>query len=236
MNDSIDISKNLNIVRKKVKDACSRSGRKYEDILILAVSKTMEPGILKEAYDAGVRDFGENKVQEFLDKYEAFKETTDINWHLIGHLQTNKVKYLPGKTFLIHSLDSIKLAEEIDSRMGKENLSADVLVQINVAKEESKFGIYPEDAMDFIYEAAKFKNIKIKGLMTIAPDFEDREQVRPVFRRLFKIFVDTGSKNIDNVHMKYLSMGMSKDFEIAIEEGANIIRVGTGIFGKRVYK
>lgn len=231
-----DISHGFGDIKRRVALSCKRKGRNPEDVVILAVSKTVDTARIREAYGLGLRDFGENKVQEFISKHEELGDLKGINWHITGHLQTNKVKYLPGKTHLIHSLDRMRLAGEIDRRMGLNGFMARVLIQVNVAREATKSGIYPEDVGDFLHDMGKFKNIKVKGLMTIAPDFDDPEQTRPIFRHLNKIFVDMGDKNIDNVHMKYLSMGMSKDFEVAIEEGANIIRIGRGIFGDRTYK
>lgn len=228
------IKNNISAIKEEIKQACLKSGRSPEEITIIAVTKTIDVERINYAVDCGLSNLGENKVQEIMDKYDAV--TKGVKWNLIGHLQTNKVKYIIDKVELIHSVDSIKLAEEISRRAEKNNLIKDVLVQINVAMEETKFGINIEDAVDFVKSASVFNNIRIKGLMTIAPYDEDVEKVRPVFRQLKKKFDELAQMNIPNTEMKYLSMGMSNDYNIAIEEGANMIRVGTAIFGKRIYK
>lgn len=229
-----NIKENLDNIRMRVERAAKKTGRKPEEIKIMAVTKNVTPDKIAEAIDAGIMDLGENRVQELqkkvndanlLDKY--------INWHMIGHLQKNKVKYIIDIVDMIHSLDSIELAAEINKRAQKADKIIGILVQVNIAEEETKFGIYKEHIMDFIREVSKYKNIKVRGLMTIAPHVQNPEDVRYVFRQLRKIFIDISRENIDNIDMEYLSMGMSNDFEVAIEEGANIIRVGTAIFGKR---
>ena len=188
---------------------------------------------LEEAYNLGVRVFGENKVQELADKYEVLPK--DIHWHMIGHLQRNKVKYIIDKVDLIHSVDSVRLAETIEKEAAKHNLTANILIEVNVAKEESKFGIMPEELDEFIEKIAGFSHIQVKGLMTIAPFVEDPEENRPIFARLRKLSVDIAAKNVDNITMSILSMGMTNDYQVAIEEGATMVRVGTGIFGARNY-
>ncbi len=227
------IKEQLEVVEQKIQAACRRAGRERSEVTLIAVSKTKPVDLLKEAYDAGAREFGENKVQELMDKIDVLPE--DINWHMIGHLQTNKVKYIVGRTCLIHSVDSMKLAQAIDKEAAKKNCIAKVLVEVNVAGEESKFGLKVDEVVPFIEKAALLHNIKVCGLMTIAPFVEDPEENRPVFADLQKLSVDIRKKNIDNVNVSILSMGMTNDYEVAIEEGATMIRVGTGIFGARNY-
>ena len=200
---------------------------------LIAVSKTKPVETLQEAYDLGVRIFGENKVQELVDKYEALPK--DIHWHLIGHLQRNKVKYIIDKVDLIHSVDSIRLAETIEKEAAKHNLTANILIEVNVAKEESKFGLMPEELDEFADKIAEFSHIQVQGLMTIAPYVEDPEENRPIFERLRKLSVDIAKKNVDNINVNVLSMGMTNDYQVAVEEGATMVRVGTGIFGERNY-
>ena len=189
--------------------------------------------MLQEIYDENIRDFGENKVQELCDKIE--KMPSDIKWHMIGHLQRNKVKYIVGKVALIHSVDSYRLAEEISIQAKKHNTIVPILVEVNIAHEESKFGISEEDAILLVKEISELENIRIMGLMTIAPYVENPEDNRMYFRKIKELSVDINSKNIDNVSMEIISMGMTGDYEVAIEEGATMIRVGTGIFGARNY-
>lgn len=227
------IQENIKNVEAKMHAACARSGRKPEDVRLIAVSKTKPIEMLQEAYDYGCRDFGENKVQELVDKYE--KMPKDIRWHMIGHLQRNKVKYIVDKVYLIHSVDSLRLAEEISKEAVKKNVTVSILVEVNVAGEESKFGTTSEDAIALVEEIAKLPNIIIKGLMTIAPYVDVPEENRLYFAKLKQIYVDIIHKNIDNVSMRELSMGMTGDYEVAITEGATYIRVGTGIFGERQY-
>lgn len=200
---------------------------------LIAVSKTKPIEMLKEAYDAGMRDFGENKVQELTDKYD--KLPNDVRWHLIGHLQTNKVKYIVDKAYLIHSVDSYKLAKEISKEAIKKNVTANILIEVNVADEESKFGVTCDEVENLIREIAVLPGIQIRGLMTVAPFVENSEENRPVFKKLRQLFIDIKSKNIDNVIMETLSMGMSGDYKVAVEEGATYVRVGTKIFGERNY-
>lgn len=224
---------NLKNVDEKITKACERSSRNREDVTLIAVSKTKPIETLQEAYDLGVRVFGENKVQELTEKYDALPK--DIHWHMIGHLQRNKVKYIIDKVDLIHSVDSIRLAETIDKEAEKHNLVANILIEVNVAKEESKFGLMPEELDSFIDEIAKLKHVQVKGLMTIAPFVENPEENRTIFADLRKLSVDIAKKNIDNVNVSILSMGMTNDYEVAVEEGATLVRVGTGIFGARNY-
>ena len=227
------VSENIANVRKNVEAAAKRAGRDPKEILLLAVSKTMEVPRIKAAVECGLNSLGENRVQEIMEKYEPMGP--DVKWHLIGHLQTNKVKYIIDKVELIHSVESLKLAEEIDKQAKKHGLVADILVEINMAKEESKFGIMPEEAESFITELSKLENIRVRGIMTVAPFVENAEDNRVYFRNMKQLLVDINAKKINNINMDTLSMGMTGDYEVAIEEGATIVRVGTGIFGKRDY-
>ena len=227
------LKENYDAVAKKVKDACERAGRSADEVTIIAVSKTKPLSDIVELQQYGVMDFGENKVQDLCAKYEEIEKP--VRWHLIGHLQTNKVKYIVDKVELIHSVDSFKLAKQISKEALKKKVTVPILIQVNVAQEETKFGLETEEVMALISEAAKLPNIKIKGLMTIAPFVDDPEDNRQYFRMLKQLFVDIGAKNFDNVDMTILSMGMTNDYEVAVEEGATMVRVGTGIFGARNY-
>ena len=225
------VQEQLEEVRQNIRNACERSGRKVEDVTLIAVSKTKPVPMLQEAYDAGARDFGENKVQEILEKEPQLP--SDIRWHMIGHLQTNKVKYIIDKVELIHSVDSLHLAEQIEKEAVKRDLDVSILLEVNVAGEESKFGFAPEEVEEAAREIAKYPHVHIQGLMTIAPFVENSEENRGVFKKLYELYVDMKRKNIDNVTMNVLSMGMTGDYQTAIEEGATMVRVGTGIFGTR---
>lgn len=227
------IAENITAVKENIRAACERAKRKPEEVTLLAVSKTKPVEALKEAYLAGCRDFGENKVQEIMDKYE--KLPSDIRWHMIGHLQRNKVKYIVDKVFLIHSVDSYRLAEEISKEAVKKNVHVNILVEVNVAEEESKFGTTCREAMDLVEKIAPLPGISVKGLMTIAPYVENPEENRQYFVNLRQLSVDIKNKNIDNVSMEILSMGMTGDYAVAVEEGTTCVRVGTGIFGERNY-
>ena len=227
------LKEQLEDVKSKISEACKRSGRSEDEVTLIAVSKTKPVEMLQEAYDLGVRIFGENKVQELTGKYDILPK--DIHWHLIGHLQTNKVKYIIDKAELIHSVESIKLATTISKEAVKKDVIANILIEVNVAEEDTKFGIKTEEVMEFVKEVSLLPNIKVCGLMTIAPFVENPEENRPVFAKLRKLSVDINAENIDNVNMSILSMGMTNDYEVAIEEGATMVRVGTGIFGARNY-
>lgn len=229
----MDIRENLDTVKSRIENACKACGRESSEVRLVAVSKTKPLATLKEAYAYGCRDFGENKVQELLDKYEALPK--DIRWHMIGHLQRNKVKYIVDKVFLIHSVDSLRLAQEIEKEAAKKEITVNVLVEVNVAGEESKFGTTSGEACSLVEEIARLPHVKVRGLMTIAPYVEDAEENRRYFAKLKQIYVDIIHKNIDNVFMEELSMGMTGDYEVAITEGATYVRVGTGIFGEREY-
>lgn len=227
------IRDNINEVRSKIAASLVKANRIDEDVTLIAVSKTKPVSAIEEAIKYGATDFGENKVQELTDKYDQLPN--NIKWHLIGHLQRNKVKYIIDKVDLIHSVDSLRLAEEIAKEAKKKNLNARILIQVNVSKEDSKFGLSVENAEELIRMVAKLENINIVGLMTIAPFTDNPEENRVYFRELHNLFVDIKQKNIDNVSMEVLSMGMSGDYEVAIEEGATMVRVGTTIFGDRIY-
>lgn len=227
------LKENYSIVRENILKACEKAGRDPESVKLIAVSKTKPAEDIEEIYSLGQRDFGENKVQELSQKIEILPD--DIKWHLIGHLQHNKVKYIIGKTKLIHSVDSERLALTISKEAVKHNVTADVLIEVNVAGEESKFGVTTDETIELIEKISKLPGIHICGLMTIAPFVADPEENRPVFRKLRELSVDIADKKIDNVTMSVLSMGMTNDYMVAIEEGATLVRVGTAIFGERQY-
>lgn len=227
------LKENYESVEGKVTAACERAGRKRDEVTLIAVSKTKPVTMLQEIYDLGVRDFGENKVQELCNKEAVLP--SDIRWHMIGHLQRNKVKQVIDKACLIHSVDSYRLAQEISVQAQKKGITVSILVEVNIANEETKFGISSEDTILLVEEIAQLPKLKIAGLMTIAPYVVDAEENRLYFRQIKQLSVDIKNKNIDNVSMDILSMGMTGDYEVAIEEGATMVRVGTGIFGARNY-
>lgn len=227
------ILQNYRDVRKKVDEACLRSGRRPEDVTLIAVSKTKPVEMIQELLPEGVVDFGENKPQELKEKYDQLPR--NLRWHMIGHLQRNKVKYVIERACMIHSLESIRLAETIQAEAQKHNIIMPVLIEVNAAEEDSKFGIRLEETPEFISQISQYPNLKVKGLMTIAPFVENPEDNRIHFRNLYNLFIDIKGRNIDNVDMLNLSMGMTNDYEVAIEEGATMVRVGTGIFGERDY-
>ena len=228
------IRENIDSVEKMVEDSCRRAGRNRDEVLLVAATKTKPLSMLQEAYEAGIRDFGENKVQELMDKIPSMPE--DVRWHMIGHLQTNKVKYLVGRVAMIHSVDSLHLAEEISRQGVKQNVTVDILVEVNVAGEESKYGVTMEEAPALVEQIAALPNIHVRGLMTIAPFTEIPEENRIFFQKLKQLSIDIEQKSIDNVSMSVLSMGMTGDYCTAIEEGSTCVRVGTGIFGERIYQ
>ena len=227
------LKENLKEVQENILKACEKSGRNPEAVTLIAVSKTKPVPMLQEIYDENIRDFGENKVQELVEKYDELPQ--DIKWHMIGHLQRNKVKQVVGRVKRIHSVDSIRLAKQIQLESEKRNITSDILIEVNMAKEESKYGFMPEEVEEAIREISTYRNVKIHGLMTIAPNVSNPEENRVHFRNLHKLLVDINGKNIDNINMNELSMGMTGDYEVAIEEGATYVRVGTGIFGNRQY-
>lgn len=228
------IQERLKCVEEKICRACDRIGRSREEVTLIAVSKTKPIEDLKEAYAHGARCFGENKVQEITEKYPQMPK--DVKWHMIGHLQRNKIKYIIDKVALIHSVDSLRLAEAIQAEAAKHQVTMPILIEVNVAEEESKFGLSVEETLPLIEQVSTMENLRVQGLMTIAPYVDDPEENRWVFQRLKKLSVDISQKNINNIDMCVLSMGMTGDYEVAIEEGATIVRVGTGIFGERNYQ
>lgn len=227
------LKENLQIVQKNIKEACERSNREISDVTLIAVSKTKPLSDIEELIPCGMMNYGENKVQELVDKFENV--STPVNWHLIGHLQTNKVKYIVDKACLIHSVDSVHLAKEIEKEAAKKNVHVNILIEVNIAHEDTKFGIHEDEIYDLLNEIKDYPHITVKGLMTIAPFVENAEENRIHFRNLKQLLLDINSKNIDNIDMSILSMGMTNDYEVAIEEGATMVRVGTGIFGERNY-
>jgi pyridoxal phosphate enzyme (YggS family) len=234
----VDIKENIDNILEKIKVAAEKSGRKSEDIILIAVSKTVDWEKAKEAVEAGVNNLGENRVQEITNKYEQFDNlnlNSNVNWHMIGHLQKNKVKYIIDKVNLIHSVENLELANEINKRAAQHNLISNVLIELNIGEEESKFGISDENVIEFVKSLEQFEHIKVLGLMTVAPYAENPEDVRWVFKKMKEIYNNISNINLRNTEMKYLSMGMTNDFEIAIEEGSNIVRIGTAIFGARDY-
>ena len=232
-NNMIDTGKNYLAVKKEMTETLHKSGRGEADCTLIAVSKTKPVEMMLPVYEAGCRDFGENKVQEIMDKID--KMPSDVRWHMIGHLQTNKVKYIIDKVYMIHSVDTLHLAEAISKEAVKKNVTVKILLEVNVAEEESKFGVTTEEAKIFYEEVCKLPNLKVCGLMTIAPYVENSEENRQYFANLRQLSVDIGVKKTDNNIGAELSMGMSGDYIVAIEEGATYIRVGTGIFGERNY-
>lgn len=229
----ITVKDNLLIIEQNIHKALQKSGRTNDNVDIIAVTKTVGIEQINEAIDAGLNKIGENRVQELVKKYDIIGEK--VEYHMIGHLQTNKVKYIIDKVSLIHSLDRLSLAKELNKRAKKSGLTVDALIQVNVAEEKSKYGLKVNQVIPFIEDISKYENIKIKGLMTIAPFVENPEEVRWVFRDLRRLSDIIKDKNYNNVEMEILSMGMTNDYEIAIEEGSNMIRIGTGLFGKRNY-
>ncbi len=227
------VLENLKVIRDRVAAAAEKSGRSAEEVRIMAVTKTVAPELVNVAINNGINLLGENRVQEYLDKRDSYLAGTET--HFIGHLQTNKVKYIIDKVSMIQSVDSVKLAKEISKNAVKNNLTMDVLVEINIGDEGSKSGIEADGAEDLVREIAELEAIRVKGIMSIPPICEKKEQSLNYFSRLKQIFVDIGAKNIDNVYMEHLSMGMSQDFEAAIEMGANIVRIGSALFGQRQY-
>lgn len=228
------LAENLANVQENIRLACEKAGRQESEVTLIAVSKTKPVSMLEEVYQAGIREFGENKVQELTEKQAVLPG--DIHWHMIGHLQRNKVKYIVGSVALIHSVDSLRLAEEISSQAVKKQVRQDILVEVNIASEASKFGISKEEAISLVEEIAKLPGLHIRGLMTIAPFVENPEENRIYFQKMRELSVDIARKNIDNVDVSVLSMGMTGDYMVAIEEGATMVRVGTGIFGERNYQ
>ncbi|MFR6172213.1 MAG: YggS family pyridoxal phosphate-dependent enzyme [Blautia sp.] len=229
----MSVCENYKEVEKHVEEACKRAGRKREEVTLIAVSKTKPVSMIEELLPLKVTEFGENKVQELTAKAEVLP--ANLHWHMIGHLQRNKVKYIVDKACLIHSVDSLRLAEEISKEAQKKQVTANILIEVNVAEEESKFGVSTEEALSLVEQVSLLPNIAVKGLMTIAPYVENPEENRWIFQKLKNLSIDIKGKNFDNVTMDVLSMGMTGDYEVAIEEGATHVRVGMGIFGERNY-
>lgn len=228
------ISENIETIKKNVQRAAEKVNKTIDDITIIAVTKTVDSDRAIEAIDSGLYNLGENRVQEFNNKYSVIKDK-DVKWHIIGHLQTNKVKYVVGKVELIHSLESIPLAEEINKRAKQQGIIANVLIELNLGGEESKFGLDENSVFEFAKSIEQYDHIRVMGMMTVAPYDENPENIRWVFKKMKSIFDEISNLNLINFEMKYLSMGMTNDYEIAIEEGSNMIRVGTAIFGSRNY-
>ena len=227
------IKENLEFVEENITRACEKAGRSRDEVTLIAVSKTKPVEMIQEFYDLGQRSFGENRVQELTEKMPQLPD--DISWHLIGHLQKNKVKYIVGKVSLIHSCDSLELASVISKESVKHGVISDVLIEVNMAEEESKFGTKASETEELIRQISAMENVRVKGLMTVAPFVEDPEENRAVFRKMKELSVDIESKRVNNVSMSILSMGMTNDFEVAIEEGATMVRIGTALFGMRNY-
>lgn len=227
------ISENINNVIGNIQKACDGCERDSSEVTLIAVSKTKPLSMLEEAYRAGARDFGENKVQELMEKIPQMPG--DVRWHMIGHLQRNKVKYIVGSVYMIHSVDSLKLAEEISKEAVRKNVTVKILMEVNVAEEESKFGVSVAQAIPLAEQISRLPGVQLEGLMTIAPFVDYPEENREVFSVLKQLSVDISAKNIDNVNMNVLSMGMTGDYCVAVEEGSTMVRVGTGIFGERNY-
>ena len=227
------IKDNVAEVEANIQKACERAGRSRDEVTLIAVSKTKPVSDIYEVMETGIKDYGENKVQELCDKIETISEP--LNWHMIGHLQRNKVKYIVDKVRMIHSVESLRLAQQISSEAVKKGVDVDILIEVNVAEEASKFGLSTEAVIQLAEDISKLPAVHIRGLMTVAPFTENPEDNRPYFRNLRQLAVDIARKNIDNVTMNELSMGMTGDYEVAIEEGATMVRVGTGIFGTRIY-
>ncbi|MBE3581038.1 MAG: YggS family pyridoxal phosphate-dependent enzyme [Thermoanaerobacteraceae bacterium] len=226
------IRENVAEVRERIARAARKVGRQPEEITLIAVTKNVPVERIKEAVDVGIKELGENRVQELLEKQAGLAEE-DISWHLIGHLQRNKVKYVWNRVRLIHSLDSLQLARELEKRAAPAGERIKVLVEVNVAGESSKFGLPVEAVPGFLKELTGFKSLEVLGLMTVAPFVNDPEEVRPVFRRLRELAGEIEALALPGVEMRYLSMGMTNDFEVAVEEGSNMVRIGTAIFGPR---
>lgn len=227
------MKENLENIRMRIAEAAKRAGREPEDVTLIAVSKTYPASDIEKAISYGCTDFGENKVQELMGKVEVIE--SPVNWHLIGHLQTNKVKYVVGKTKFIHSVDSLKLAQEIEKQSAKHNVVTKILLEVNVGEEVSKHGLHIDEVLPLVSEISKLPHVKVEGLMTVAPFVEDAEENRTIFRKLYDLSVDIQKQKFDNISMNVLSMGMSNDFEVAVEEGATHVRIGTAIFGYRDY-
>jgi len=246
MNMDTSIEKRITDVKQRIEGACKRAGRDVSEVTLIAVSKTKPVSMIEEAYKVGIRNFGENKVQELVEKYNELNEKygNSILWHQIGHLQRNKVKQVVDKAVLIHSVDSLRLGEKIEEEAAKKDIVCDILIEVNIAEEESKYGVRPDEVFELFKELIRLSHIRVRGLMCVAPNVDDPEKNRKYFSKLRQLFIDIKTKNIDNGtsetyfdpdKFNILSMGMTNDFEVAIEEGATMVRIGTGIFGERNY-
>ena len=224
----MSIQENLSEIKANIAAACKKAGRNTEDVTILAVTKTIDAVRINEAVSLGLRDLGENRVQELISKYDEVKG--DVRWHLIGHLQKNKVKYIADKVCMIHSVESYSLMEEIEKQCARIDKVMDILIEVNVSGEESKSGIEPSEVLDYVTKASSYPHIRVKGLMTMAPFDAENDELHQIFSKLYEISVDISSKKLDNVSMEHLSMGMTNDYAIAVEENSTIVRVGTGLF------
>ncbi len=229
-----DIEYNLNVISERISEAAVKSGRKPEDITLMAVTKTVQPIFINHAIEQGIGLIGENKVQEFLSK-EEFLKLDNCKAHLIGHLQTNKVKQIVGKVEMIQSLDSIKLANEINKQSQKIGKVTKCLVEVNIGGEENKTGLDKELLEETLYQISELENVKVCGLMTVPPICDNEKELNGYFSKMFKMFIDIRDKKIDNINMDVLSMGMSSDYENAILNGADLVRIGSAIFGPRLY-
>ena len=228
------VKENVEIVRKRIREVCSRCGRNPEDVLLLGVSKTFGIDSIRDAVDAELFDFGENYAQEFLEKRSQISDER-VRWHFIGHLQSNKVKYIAEHVYLIHSVDNDRLADELQKRGERMGRSLDILIEVHTTDEATKYGIPPEGTLDLVKRIAKFNRVRVQGLMTMGPFSDDPNDSRPSFQQLVALRDKIVREGIENVSMRHLSMGMTHDFEVAIEEGSTIVRIGTAIFGERTY-
>jgi len=228
------VKENVEIVRKRIREVCSRCGRNPEDVLLLGVSKTFGIDSIRDAVDAELFDFGENYAQEFLEKRSQISDER-VRWHFIGHLQSNKVKYIAEHVYLIHSVDNDRLADELQKRGERMGRSLDILIEVHTTDEATKYGIPPEGTLDLVKRIAKFNRVRVQGLMTMGPFSDDPNDSRPSFQQLVTLRDKIVREGIENVSMRHLSMGMTHDFEVAIEEGSTIVRIGTAIFGERTY-
>jgi PLP dependent protein len=226
------VAENVEIIKKRIREICLRCGRKPEDVLLLGVSKTFGVDKIQEAVSAGLFDIGENYTQELVEKRNQWNDQR-VRWHFIGHLQTNKIKYIADYIHLIHSVDNDRVAEELQKRADRVNRTIDVLVEVHTTDEATKFGVLPDQTCDLIKRISAFNRVRVKGLMTMGPFSDDPDDSRPSFQQLADLARRITKEAIENVEMRHLSMGMSHDFEVAIEEGATIVRIGTSVFGER---
>ena len=230
-----DVRRNYFEITENIARAAEKSGRKYEDITFLAATKTVEPKVINHAVSLGLRYIGENKVQELLSKYDEY-DLKSCELQFIGHLQTNKVRQIIDKVSLIQSVDSVKLANEISKQSVKNSLTSNILVEVNIGREENKSGVLAEELEDLLGRISEMPNIKVRGLMTVPPICENKIEVRKFFDKMYELFIDISTKKMDNICMDCLSMGMSDDYEEAVLSGANMVRIGSRLFGRRIYR